>query len=938
MTREEEDRLAKRRAKRSSNDDSRNPSSRSPRRSTKIAGSDRRETTRHHDSQSKARARGGEGGARSVPGAVAQKSIREDRHKRSDDDAKQRVRSRGQRSDQEKKPGAVSTTGSSSIDSESRESRKMARHSSPKGRAGGRAGGSSRGHISPASKDADSDSKRRAKAGTGGRSPGASRSTESIRRLREKLMEDEEPPNFTSAIKEEIGDDEIQLQAVAVEDAENQQIKEQQAQIVALKRQMQNMMQPNRTPESIHDDQNDVNDVNDANDINATNDTNDVNVATEEPTKNRWKSIACVLVLLLVIAGGVAGYVVGTAKSPAEMSQSSSEPTGTEFESISPSISPTDLPIYTPPSKEDCDAIASGSALSDQDILASIAFVIELDVTLTFRMGEESWLVSLKEQLQSIFLPAVAGCSPGQLQLLPDFSIANGKIGDAIVTEDDCEDTASELCINVIVFMDLSLRNDNATLSIVEAFFNATTVGASPINVLGMDSLLSNIVIIRAAPVVPTDAPSFSPSSAPTAASAQPTDGPSFSPSSDPTTAKPTVAQSAIPSSAPVVSPTSLEPTDFPTKEPTQSPSTSPTEQPSLEPTVSTPAPTLFPSSNPSLVPTIQASVAPSTSPTVQDSQTPTITIESSVITPSAVAQQSSQYRCQSVFCAITPLGELLANMPAGKASSAIDGTTDGSYVTGATSSHTWTQWNPYWQVQGIAGPVSKVRVWNRNTSCCFDNLIGANVDLLDSSGVVLATRDIQGVADFYELEFGSVSGVATVRVSKTAKANIVLPEVEVLGSTGQSLLTASSVASQSSDLFCLACRRYAPDSLGPLASLAIDGNTNGTMDDQSVIHTMPQVDPWWQVDLMLTATVSSIVIWNRTDCCGSRLNGAKIYLKDGSGNILHTETVTSAREKNLFAFPPVEGVTAIRVALENTAPTQIILNFAEVEAFGFIQ
>ena len=65
-------------------------------------------------------------------------------------------------------------------------------------------------------------------------------------------------------------------------------------------------------------------------------------------------------------------------------------------------------------------------------------------------------------------------------------------------------------------------------------------------------------------------------------------------------------------------------------------------------------------------------------------------------------------------------------------------------------------------------------------------------MDLLDSSGVVLASRNIQGFSTFWELDVGSVSGVTTVKVSMPTYSSFVLPKIEVLGSSGDSLLTGS--------------------------------------------------------------------------------------------------------------------------------------------------
>ncbi|CAJ1944997.1 unnamed protein product, partial [Cylindrotheca closterium] len=244
----------------------------------------------------------------------------------------------------------------------------------------------------------------------------------------------------------------VELKAMAIEDVANEQLKEQQAQIEALKRQMQNMAQPNHGSDPGTEEDSDV---------------DGTNAANEQYPKKRWKCIAGILFFLLAIGGGVAGYILGTSeKSPTEALQLQVGPTNPpttaggnttaiQLPSTSPSNSPTELQIYRPPSQEDCEAIASGSTLSDQGSFTSREFVIEFDATLNSQMAEEDWVGPLKEQLQSIFLPVVAGCSTRrwlretkskqhrQLQLLPDFAIANGKIGDAIVTEGGCEDESA---------------------------------------------------------------------------------------------------------------------------------------------------------------------------------------------------------------------------------------------------------------------------------------------------------------------------------------------------------------------------------------------------------------------------------------------------------------------------------------------------------------
>ena len=64
-------------------------------------------------------------------------------------------------------------------------------------------------------------------------------------------------------------------------------------------------------------------------------------------------------------------------------------------------------------------------------------------------------------------------------------------------------------------------------------------------------------------------------------------------------------------------------------------------------------------------------------------------------------------------------------------------------------------------------------------------------------------------------------------------------------------------------------------------ASLAVDGNTDGIFAKGSVTHTGEESNPWWQVDLEDTATISAINIWNRMDCCQDRLADYWVFVSD---------------------------------------------------------
>jgi len=62
-------------------------------------------------------------------------------------------------------------------------------------------------------------------------------------------------------------------------------------------------------------------------------------------------------------------------------------------------------------------------------------------------------------------------------------------------------------------------------------------------------------------------------------------------------------------------------------------------------------------------------------------------------------------------------------------------------------------------------------------------------------------------------------------------------------------------------------------------ADKAIDGNTDGKLENGSVTHTDVSVNPWWQVDLGATHSISAIQVFNRSDCCQDRLGGATVFV-----------------------------------------------------------
>jgi len=75
-------------------------------------------------------------------------------------------------------------------------------------------------------------------------------------------------------------------------------------------------------------------------------------------------------------------------------------------------------------------------------------------------------------------------------------------------------------------------------------------------------------------------------------------------------------------------------------------------------------------------------------------------------------------------------------------------------------------------------------------------------------------------------------------------------------------------------------------------AKRAIDGNTDGDYQKNSVSHTGTEASPWFEVDLGAELPVEKIVIWNRTDGGTSqRIAGFEVSLLDAAREVIWKES-----------------------------------------------
>lgn len=117
----------------------------------------------------------------------------------------------------------------------------------------------------------------------------------------------------------------------------------------------------------------------------------------------------------------------------------------------------------------------------------------------------------------------------------------------------------------------------------------------------------------------------------------------------------------------------------------------------------------------------------------------------------------------------------------------------------------------------------------------------------------------------------------------------------------------------------------------GGSASRAVDGNTSGVWNQGSVTHTTNSYRPWWQVRLGQNSEIGQIVIWNRTNCCSSRLSNFDVFVYNDNGNQVYKTTITSTPSPSVTINTGGVIGSRVRIKLKGTNP----LSLAEVQVFG---
>jgi glucose/arabinose dehydrogenase len=209
------------------------------------------------------------------------------------------------------------------------------------------------------------------------------------------------------------------------------------------------------------------------------------------------------------------------------------------------------------------------------------------------------------------------------------------------------------------------------------------------------------------------------------------------------------------------------------------------------------------------------------------------------------------------------------------------------------------------------------IRVWVNGTQL-IDNWTNHGPTINSGSISLTAGTAADIVVEYYENGIGAV--IELEWESSTQAREIVPTSALSTTSVSDSNVALTGTASQSDTAH------------GGAASRAIDGNTSGVWSDGSITHTSGAVGDLWQVELDADYDVSSLNIYNRTNCCSARLSDYTVTVLDVNENILWTSTQTSqAGSPTTLAVSGASNARIVRITQNLDEP----LSLAEVEVMG---
>ena len=120
-------------------------------------------------------------------------------------------------------------------------------------------------------------------------------------------------------------------------------------------------------------------------------------------------------------------------------------------------------------------------------------------------------------------------------------------------------------------------------------------------------------------------------------------------------------------------------------------------------------------------------------------------------------------------------------------------------------------------------------------------------------------------------------------------------------------------------------------DKFGP--ANAVDGNQTGVVNEFTVTHTLNEENSWWRVDLGAVYDISSITVYNRTECCSVRITGAQVRVGLLNTNIPEDYSLAGTLVNSPSQTLSNVGLEGRYVFIHHVG--KAILSLAEVEVYG---
>jgi hypothetical protein len=270
-------------------------------------------------------------------------------------------------------------------------------------------------------------------------------------------------------------------------------------------------------------------------------------------------------------------------------------------------------------------------------------------------------------------------------------------------------------------------------------------------------------------------------------------------------------------------------------------------------------------------------------------------------------------------------------------ASLAIDGNRNGDFARASVSS-TCAGVGAWWMVDLGAGTenyIDHVALFNR-VDCCSHRLVDFFVQVLNADQeLVWELHHVDAVERRTKVFAppGTIGRFVKIKMQEEREVTLQLAEVEVYGYRTVTLPPTPALA----NLAVLGRATQACTLPGYDASLAIDGNSNGNFDRNSVASTCCEDEsPWWMVDLGngIETYVHSITVHNRQGDKGVRLNDFDVQVLDDNQNVVWSFRNTGVMPlKKTFLVN--DGVTLgrfVRIHMYR----RVCLQLAEVEVWGY--